>query len=320
MKLRRKDLAFVAVCTVAAGRLFHREAFPNLLPSLLSGDRRWQSAAAVSTRQDRLDSRKIPRRLLFTYMENLLRPDLLSRNDDDWAYGPGNLARNVNRTIRMFHEAWASGDGEDDFEVSFLTDEDCAKLINETEPRLLVPFLNESEGCYKSDICRVVALWQTGGYYLDNDLVVVRVPELPPRTEFATVAVASMVEFFQAFLAVAPRHPILNISMQVMIDYYEGSHDLTDGYQFMGTSTMREAFVRYAAEHPEKADTIRFFHERSLSETPRLFPNHPREPEPGPCCKPKNYVVFEAESDQLLFESRITKALLERYGLDVIGA
>jgi hypothetical protein len=259
----------------------------------------------------------IPHRLVFTYWEDLLRPELLSYHDDEWPYGPGNLARNVHRTIRMFREAWVNEVDEEGVEVSFLTDEDCARLINETEPRLLRPFLNETEGCYKSDICRVVALWQTGGYYLDNDLVVVRVPELPLRTEFATVAVASLVEFFQAFVAVAPRHPILNLSMQVMLDYYEGNYNLTDGYQFMGTSTMREAFVRYAAEHPEKADTIRFFHERSLSETPRLFPDHPREPEPGPCCKPKNYVVFEAESNQLLFESRLTEASLERYGFDL---
>jgi hypothetical protein len=191
-------------------------------------------------------------------------------------------------------------------------------LINETEPRLLAPFLKEGEGCYKSDICRVVALWNTGGYYMDNDLVIVRVPQLPSNTEFATVAVTSLVEFFQAFLAVTPRHPIMKISMQVMLDYYEGNHTLTEGYQFMGTSTMREAFIRYIAEHPEKAATVRFFHERSLSETPRLFPDHPREPEPGPCCKPKNYVVFDAESNQLMFESRLTQVALERYGLNLV--
>ena len=76
--------------------------------------------------------------------------------------------------------------GEKDSIIQFLTDEHCATVLQRVYPKLVEYFHRERHGPSKGDICRGAALWDTGGLYLDVDLLAV--PwylnprgEMPPR-------------------------------------------------------------------------------------------------------------------------------------------
>lgn len=65
-------------------------------------------------------------------------------------------------TIDLYRSAW----NEPDIQVKFLVDDDCRRLLGEIYPDLLIHFENEAQGMYRADLCRVVALYDTGGYAL----------------------------------------------------------------------------------------------------------------------------------------------------------
>ena len=85
-----------------------------------------------------------------------------------------------------------------------------------------------------------------GGYYFDIDIGVVTPVRLADGVGFATVLEAKLWAtqprqgFFQAFMAAAPRHPILKEALDIMLAYYEGTHKLISAN--MGPSTLKEAF------------------------------------------------------------------------------
>lgn len=107
--------------------------------------------------------------------------------------------------------------------VWYLNNTECFDLINRVESRLAKYFLNEKLGKYKGDICRIVALYDKGGYYFDTDMEVYadNVVILPPHITFSTVnSLGGGNSFFQSFLAAAPKHPILRINMDLLIQHY----------------------------------------------------------------------------------------------------
>ena len=302
----------------------------------------------------------LPHRLVFTYKEDLLLQRNLYRNDPI-----GDLARNVNRTIALYTDAWneeaqlRGSANAPPVEVEFLLDSDCLRVVNESEPRLAEAFSGEEWGPHKSDLCRIAALWNKGGYYFDNDLVAVQVPHFSPRVTFVTVYESSLVAFFQAFIAVTPHHPIIREALNVFVELYSGRQTFPHNF---GTHVTRQAYIQYLEKQkrqrnkaramklrrntattsttdtsttdtstmdsdPPSAveyddinhndnDSVYFLHERCLLEFPKLFPNHPRH---GSGCHPQNNVVFDLEHDELLFESRLTSAVAQRYKIGSHG-
>jgi len=199
----------------------------------------------------------IPRRLIFTYKTNLLttqQPQLLHDNVQD--------------TIAMYRQEWARrdeleqrqrqdtswGDNNDDHEptlvdvvdddnnnkeedsdVWFLDNNDCRQVLHRVKPALERFFLAETSGSFKSDLCRVAALYEQGGYYMDIDMKAVRpfvidsvkrhVPSTP--IGFVTVAMTTGNAFFQSFLAAEPKSGILEKALDKMLDFYQEKEQVT---------------------------------------------------------------------------------------------
>jgi hypothetical protein len=179
---------------------------------------------------------RIPRRLIFTHRYNLfdckssrvhLTPTLHM------------LAANARQTVALYRQFW----GEPAAEVTFLTDVDCLRVLNMTEPRLLKYFKKE-KGMYKADICRVAELYLNGGYYFDVDLLAVHPVSPADSISFATVRGTGWPKhgFFQAFTASAPGHPILKKSLDTLLEVYTGKRKRKG---WIGPETMQIAYEMY---------------------------------------------------------------------------
>jgi mannosyltransferase OCH1-like enzyme len=155
----------------------------------------------------------IPHILLFTYSHNILETK-----------EPSAYYKNVQNTIKKYRQAWK----EPNATVVFLDDIECLALIKQHEPRLVKPYQQEPYGAHKGDMCRTVALYQTGGYYFDVDIEVLEplVPKNSNQTNTTFITSwnsggPSSKGFFQAVLCVTPKNPIISATIQSMVhDWY----------------------------------------------------------------------------------------------------
>ena len=149
---------------------------------------------------------KIPRRLIFTDRYNILETKK-----------PPLIYENVLNTIQKYRDAW----GEPDAPVWFLDDTDCRSAIYETKPNLLPYFDMETDGSWKADICRVAALFLTGGYYFDVDMETIK-PWIPDsNVSFATVMDTSKTRYFQSFLITEKQGRLIREALDEMVLFYE---------------------------------------------------------------------------------------------------
>jgi mannosyltransferase OCH1-like enzyme len=160
----------------------------------------------------------IPKVLIFTHYKKLLDTSQHdSMNDEERA-----LAENVQHSI----DVHASQDR--DLEVLFWTDEECVESIRRVYPSLVPYFLSETEGMFKGDICRGVALYEHGGFYLDVDVGVRHSlwDDLKSTTTFVTSLVHRQSRypghFFQAVLGVSSRHPVIYRYLRLFEKHYTG--------------------------------------------------------------------------------------------------
>lgn len=180
----------------------------------------------------------IPNNILFTHYTNLVTTDSSDLEDSEDVA----LQRNVRQTIALHPTST----------VYFYTDEDCIqaiqKAMGEDEPTPLASyFQKESKGMYKADICRGAALYNLGGLYFDIDLQ----PRMnifsvlqPLSTEFATVTVHKdsnwKGSFFQAFIGVSPKNPIMKRYLELFIQHYNGTRRIKKGP--LGVLLLRQAY------------------------------------------------------------------------------
>lgn len=152
----------------------------------------------------------IPRRLIFVDT----RTNTLETKQPERFYN------NLQNTIRVFGEAW--NQTADEMNVMFITDAPCREYIQEVEPRLLVPYLTEKFGAYKSDICRLAALYRFGGYYTDNDTDFFRAIVPEDHIDFvAPMAIPATYLFTQNLIIVRSGHPVIRSALDSMIeDWY----------------------------------------------------------------------------------------------------
>ncbi|KAL3928705.1 MAG: hypothetical protein SGBAC_012531 [Bacillariaceae sp.] len=154
------------------------------------------------------DGSIIPRRLIFTYHTNLF----------DCIF-PRHLYDNVQHTIQRYADLWGI-ENKSNVDVLFFDDDDCAQVIAVSEPRLLPIFWAETNGAYRADICRIAALYQYGGYYLDVDIEVIQTLDPSPDVDFITAQAGNRV-FFQAIMASTAGHPLLEHTLETMlVDWY----------------------------------------------------------------------------------------------------
>ena len=184
----------------------------------------------------------IPNVLIFTHSENLLAYESLHNGSSSAALERELhvLAANVRHTVELHNDA----------AVRFLTDDDCEEVMVRAFPdlpHLSVHFRRESTGMYKADLCRGAALYEMGGIYVDVDVGVrMRLWDaLDEDTTFATVRVhrqsAHPGSFFQAFVAVSPRHPIIRRYVELFDEYYRGKLPQYKGKP-LGVVLLKRAF------------------------------------------------------------------------------
>ncbi|KAL3941410.1 MAG: hypothetical protein SGBAC_004239 [Bacillariaceae sp.] len=240
---------------------------------------------------------KIPHRFVF----NAAR-DFWNGNVEDLANeNHRSIYRLLRRAVVMFQKVWrengytniSMADAmsvkwnetlDDDTEVVFLTDKECETVIKSIEPRMVDPFRKEGSGRFKSDICRIYSLYDGGGYYLDTDLLVHEAPFFLPHVSFASIIEPDFQDkFHNAFIAVAPKHPIIAEAINVMTEHYVTKKGnvtgVTMGYitnKNMGTWTLREAHKRIMQRLPNMANEMVLLQELNLDNYPTWFPEVPR--------------------------------------------
>jgi hypothetical protein len=235
----------------------------------------------------------VPHRIIFTYKHNILETK-----------EPSEYHENIQNTIRAYRQLWnASNADEDDAAdtVQFLDDSACQEAIALAYPPLLPHFLQERHGAYKGDICRIADLYLHGGYYFDVDIRVVQPVALDPNVTFAT-AVSSSGVFFQAFLATAPRHPILYRAFEEMMAHYEKRKFLKT---IMGCRTLTTAYQQHQQQEEIAATETQhlILQEDNLLFRPYMYPQLTRQSGGwGFLC---NFVVHDTHTHTVYFFSRM---------------
>ena len=270
-KQNRKAKTTVSVLTSAGGG-------PIQGSTLLKRAKKKQEARAP---------RAIPHILTFIYETNLLETKT-----------PQLLYDNVQNTIDKYRTFWK----EPDAPVRFLVDAaDCRAEVEIAEPRLISHFDREEEGKLKAEVCRVAALYNSGGYYFDTDLRVIDAVHLTNATGFATVASPQGKTFFQAWLVSAPHHVVLKHALETILACYEGKQEIQG--KNIGCNSLKVAFD--SVDVSERGE-VRLLRELKLK-SPRIYPDLPRQEGKGCCC---NYVVHDEFEGRVYFFSRIVGSSL----------
>lgn len=181
--------------------------------------------------------------------------------------------------------------------VHFLNDEACKYAIERADPRLVPIFEKEGDIRYKTDICRIAALYNEGGYYFDDDMhsyadVTGAIHE---DTRFATARGVSPdgKEFFQSFIASTACHPILKRNIEMLVAA-RMPHAPAKYAGLLGPVTLKLAWDEVAANNTQLLQEIRYDPMNKTYESPPWRNGH--------LC---DYVVVDRETKKMLFCSRI---------------
>ena len=144
------------------------------------------------------------------------RCDILSNSSDSCKVEP-EILRNVHAILHSPHTRGLRAIAWDDARCQ----REIAKLHS---VELSEALFRDHVGLYKSGACRLTQLALHGGYYLDNDmmpLVGLRSLLLQKATGFVAVRQSwRPSQFLDAFIASAPRHPILLKALNMTASFY----------------------------------------------------------------------------------------------------
>ncbi len=228
---------------------------------------------------------KIPRSLIFV--------DTRYHNISQF---PRLVRENVNNTIQIYANHW----NKTKVPVWFLGDEQCRRVIQEENSELLQFYLFETFGAYKSDICRIAALHQRGGYYFDNDMEVIEAMSLLNATFIMTIAKKQKLAP-NTFIAATSRHVVVQEAMNAIIDYYKNNYSgYADRSGHMGPKTLWDGYDQAAKKYCNSTWSIDL-EQVNLDEHKELYPKMPRRRGWGCCC---NHVIHSAKLQKIYFWSR----------------
>jgi mannosyltransferase OCH1-like enzyme len=238
---------------------------------------------------------KIPRRLWFTALSPLASDKKL----------PINFADNVVEIIDTYRKAWNNPDAP----ATILGDFECEQLVAKYEPRLTKFYKAERQGMYRSDMCRIAALFG-GGYYFDLDLIVVW-PPVPHKDHTFVVGKCAYKEecVSQTFIGSTPGHPVLRMILESILDIYTGKVKKAN---WVGTHATFLAIEKWKSRTPNWASELKMLpelHVQKLAKTELAQQWMIQTPTQGQRTGVCNYVIVDDENqDMLYFYSRFMGA------------
>jgi len=159
--------------------------------------------------------------------------------------------------------------------VNFLDDTACtdatlkiSKLYNEL-------YENESDLRYKSDMCRLAAVYLQGGLYMDDDQVnyLSTVAWLKKTTSYASVKTDYDETYMMcSFMAATPCHPVIGLAMKWVIQARTGHEDILKPDGLLGPRVNRLAFDEVEKTNPAWLANSQLLKEGYLNER---FEKHP---------------------------------------------
>ncbi len=141
--------------------------------------------------------------------------------------------------------------------VWYLNNTECENAINAVAADLLPLYRNEKHGQNKANICRIAAVYLRGGYYFDTDMQVVKPVHIDPTITFVSpweAPFGKVKGLFNSFIAVAPRHPMIKVNIELMRDFYVKR---TRKFHLLGTGSLYQAFLSFYSLSAEQATNIR---------------------------------------------------------------
>mmetsp|Transcript_71505 Transcript_71505/g.125118 ORF Transcript_71505/g.125118 Transcript_71505/m.125118 type:complete len:404 (+) Transcript_71505:82-1293(+) len=209
-------------------------------------------------------SRKIPRHMHFVlFLErgqwiNKTHPSqLISKDSREYVALSGSeqlIIENVRYTM--------AAHGMDS--VHFLDDDACKHATSKWSKRFQEVYDDEADLRFKSDICRVAALYWEGGYHFDDDMVTYNPVSLDDEVEFATAVGVTNKSFFQSFVAVQPCSQVLARNIELLIQartqpvpkFLVDALDKEDN--LLGPITMKLAWKEFKPRHTKLLREIKY--------------------------------------------------------------
>lgn len=223
---------------------------------------------------------------------------------------------NIVKTHRIYTEYWEKILGDKNYEkdLGFITEKDCVRDINDTEPELLEFYLTEPRGNNKANICRVAHLYKFGGYYFDVDMGAIQAVPVDKHVTFITPyeykepgaprhAVRGL---FNSFLACSPKNPILKTNLDIYLSHYKKEKDFSKeirdfNYHF-GTGSLGLAFKNTEIERNNVVVNMDLEEKRFLSSNRNKYPRVSIPRGKGCCC---DFYVEDTKRNEMYFWSRI---------------
>jgi hypothetical protein len=162
--------------------------------------------------------------------------------------------------MRMQKNVIALYDRADMDFIAMHTDEDCfSKIRSAGFSQLADAMLKEKYSPFISDVCRLFFLNATGGVYFDNDIIIADNVDVMGTIARSGASFVSAVEccnggLHNAFIAVAPGHPIIHSAIRLVDLFYQG--ELLLDHKLVGPGTLWLAFQAYVKEQPHAAADI----------------------------------------------------------------
>lgn len=229
---------------------------------------------------------RIPHRLIFTHYYTTM------------SHLPQHFYQNVQTTIRHYRASWNNSQAP----VDWYNDDDCRQALRTLHPRLVPHFDREHRGMIRGDMCRLAALFRTGGYYFDVDMRILEPLTVTDNVCFVSVLAWGMTELFQSFLGATPRHPVIWDGLNVMLEYYEQYSKGQQSYVHnLGAWALHSALARAP---PGQKSQVLLLNEIALDRHP-LYDNLERQNGTGGGC---NYAVEDPRTQRVVFFSRIVGA------------
>jgi len=290
--------------------------------------------------------RAIPHNLIFTFFGNWAKfihahdPNrLIDRVDNDqhvWDSLSDTEQAIISNTNELIKINKATS-------VHFYDDAECERALQPLN--LVEQFRKVKDLRYKSDICRLGALYEEGGYYFDSDMVPVApvTVYVKPETVFTTVIGGGYPEtrfknhsvvwapnsrrepikqFFQSFMAAEKGSPIIKRAAKIILDIKEGRRQGCD--DLLGPCTLAlavkelhpEVFERLHTSPPRfefQQEHLQFLQEAYLDPSPPkadmriVYMKRPNNCDNVYC----NYVVIDAitikrRKSEVMFFSRLS--------------